>query len=50
MISYCNSGDLYCDGGTGSNALAIHESYVDNYGAEAAAYVVSQIKGCYPAQ
>lgn len=46
MISYCDSGDFYCDNGTSSDALAIHAGYVQKYGTTAAEYVISQIKGC----
>lgn len=32
--------------GTASNALAIHEGYVQEYGTEAADYIIGQIGGC----
>lgn len=46
MISYCDSGDYFCDNGTSPDALAIHEGYVQEYGAEAAQYVIDQIGNC----
>lgn len=46
MISYCDSGDFFCDNGTAPDALAIHEGYVQEYGSQAAQYVVDQIGDC----
>ncbi|CAN8102024.1 unnamed protein product [Discula destructiva] len=45
MISYCDSGDYFCDNGTSADALTIHEGYVEKYGTEAAKYVIGKI-GC----
>lgn len=46
MISYCDSGDYFCDNGTSSNALAIHEGYVNEYKDQAAQYVIDKIGDC----
>ncbi|KAJ4422180.1 hypothetical protein N0V82_003149 [Gnomoniopsis sp. IMI 355080] len=46
FISYCDSGDYFCDNGTSADALAIHEGYVQEYGSEAATYVIEHIDGC----
>lgn len=46
MISFCDSGDYFCDNGTAANALEIHEGYVPEYGAKAVDYVVGKIDGC----
>lgn len=39
--SYCDSGDRYCDSG---NSSAVHDGYVPEYGAQAAKFVVDQVK------
>lgn len=49
MISYCDSGDYFCDNGTSPNALAIHEGYVNEYGTDAAQYVIDKIGDCVAA-
>lgn len=46
MISYCDNEDFYCDNGTAANSLLIHEGYVQEYGDQAAQYVIDQIGGC----
>ncbi|PSS05187.1 cutinase-domain-containing protein [Coniella lustricola] len=46
FISYCDSGDLYCDDGTAADALSIHTGYVTKYGAQAGNYTVDKIGGC----
>ncbi|KAJ0118611.1 hypothetical protein J7T55_012863 [Diaporthe amygdali] len=46
MISYCDSGDYFCDNGTSADALTIHESYVQVYGVDAAEYVVDKVQEC----
>lgn len=46
MISYCDGGDFFCDNGTSSDALTIHESYAQKYGAQIVEYVVGKIEGC----
>ncbi|KAK1245470.1 hypothetical protein MKX08_005099 [Trichoderma sp. CBMAI-0020] len=39
IISYCDTGDIYCDGG--SNAT-VHHLYIDRYGSDIVDFVVSQ--------
>ncbi|ROV98007.1 hypothetical protein VMCG_06955 [Cytospora schulzeri] len=46
MISYCDAGDFFCDNGTSTDALLIHESYALRYGAQIVEYVVDKIGGC----
>lgn len=44
IVSYCDSGDYFCDNGTSANALAIHEGYVAEYGAAAASFVAGKLR------
>ncbi|KPM36473.1 hypothetical protein AK830_g10086 [Neonectria ditissima] len=44
MISICDAGDLFCE--AGSDDLAVHMSYVANWGDLAADYVVSMYNSC----
>lgn len=46
FISYCDSGDFFCDNGTASDAIAIHTGYVAKYGDAAAAYTIDKIGNC----
>lgn len=46
MILYCDAGDLFCDNGTSADALLIHESYAQKYGAQIVDYVVGKLGGC----
>ncbi|PON25811.1 hypothetical protein TGAM01_v205248 [Trichoderma gamsii] len=39
IISYCDTGDVYCDSG---NNVTVHHLYIDRYGSEIVDFVVSQ--------
>jgi hypothetical protein len=41
--SFCDSGDTFCDSGTGANGVQIHLSYVNKYGGQATSFVVGQL-------
>lgn len=43
MISYCDSNDYYCDGGT---SIVVHANYVTKYHSEAVDFVVGLLGGC----
>jgi len=46
--SYCDEGDPYCAGGSFST-ISVHLGYVNEYGAQAGNFTVSQIKAWYAA-
>ncbi|KAL7921778.1 carbohydrate esterase family 5 protein [Trichoderma austrokoningii] len=39
IISYCDTGDVYCDGGSN---VTVHHLYIERYGSEIVDFVVSQ--------
>ena len=41
MISFCDSGDTFCDKG---NSTAVHGSYLQKYSTQAAEFVEAQVK------
>lgn len=41
IISYCDTGDIYCDAGTNST---VHHMYIQRYGDEIVDFVVSQFE------
>lgn len=43
VISYCDSNDYYCDGGT---SIVVHANYVTKYHSEAVDFVVGLLGGC----
>lgn len=43
VVSYCDTNDYYCDGGT---SLVVHANYVTKYHSEAVDFVVDLLGGC----
>jgi hypothetical protein len=51
MVSYCDSGDTYCDSaGNSEQGIRIHIGYVQEYGTNATDFVVSKLKTPVPVQ
>lgn len=42
MVSFCNSGDKFCDSG---NNLTVHLSYVQDNGTSAVDFITQKVKG-----